>query len=76
MKRRTREVQAGIREAADQAAREGAVGYHIVWILPGGEYGDAFDCDDVLEMTAAVNDSALKARIESSKGEDLVTANA
>lgn len=64
MKRRSRQVAAGIREAADQAAREGAVGFHIVWLLPGGDYGDAFDCDDVLEMTSAVNDSALKARIE------------
>lgn len=46
------------------AVGEGATGFHLVWLKPGGDYGDAFDCDDILQMTEAVNDSALKARIE------------
>lgn len=64
---RQREVVRELALAASEAKADGAVGFCLVWIKPCGDYGDSFDCDDILQMTAAVNDSALKARIEANR---------
>lgn len=72
-KRRAAVTAAAMKAAVADMVEAGAVGFHLVALMPNGDYLDAFDCDDVLAMTAAVNDSAFKTRIESNRGEDIAT---
>lgn len=74
-KRRAAETAAAMKAAVADMVEAGAIGFHLVALLPNGDYQDAFDCDDVLAMTEAVNDSALKTRIESIRGDNIATAH-
>lgn len=70
-KRRAAATAAAMEAAVADMVEAGAIGFHLVAMLPCGDYQDAFDCDDVLAMTAATNDSALKARTDYNRGKHL-----
>lgn len=74
-KRKAAATAAAMQAAVADMIEAGAVGFHLVALMPDGEYQDAFDTDDVAAMTAAVNDSALKARIEVNRGHSIATVN-
>lgn len=72
---RAAEFRAALNEAVADAIEAGAIGFHLVALLPDGDYQDAYDCDDVLALTEAVNDSALKARIDNNRGLSIESAH-